>query len=67
MTAQKREQMAPLKKKAQAAEQEIARIQKIIDALDAKLADAKVAADPAAMSATSKERAEALKARARAA
>ncbi|MEQ8283891.1 MAG: ABC-F family ATP-binding cassette domain-containing protein [Parvibaculum sp.] len=66
LAAQKREQMAPLKKKAQAAEQEIARIQKIIDALDAKLADAKVAADPAAMSATSKERAEALKARARA-
>jgi len=66
LAAQKREQMAPLKKKAQAAEQEIARIQKIIDALDAKLADAKVTADPAAMSAASKERADALKARARA-
>ena len=66
LAAQKREQMAPLKKKAQAAEQEIQRIQKIIDALDAKLADPRVAGDPAAMSATAKERAEALRARARA-
>ncbi|PKQ06658.1 MAG: glycosyl transferase family 1 [Alphaproteobacteria bacterium HGW-Alphaproteobacteria-11] len=66
LAAQKREQMAPLKKKAQAAEQEIARIQKIIDALDARLADPAVTADPAAVSATSKERAEALRARARA-
>ncbi len=66
LAAQKREQLAPLKKKAQTAEQEIQRIQKIVDALDAKLADPKVAGDPAAMSATAKERAEALKARARA-
>ncbi|MBX3497604.1 MAG: ABC-F family ATP-binding cassette domain-containing protein [Parvibaculum sp.] len=66
LAAQKREQMAPLKKKAQAAEQEIARIQKIIDALDARLADPAVTADPAAVSAASKERAEALRARARA-
>jgi len=66
LAAQKREQLAPLKKKAQSAEQEIQRIQKIVDALDAKLADPKVAGDPAAMSATAKERAEALKARARA-
>ncbi|MDO8838233.1 MAG: ABC-F family ATP-binding cassette domain-containing protein [Parvibaculum sp.] len=66
LAAQKREQLAPLKRKAQTAEQEIQRIQKIVDALDAKLADPKVAGDPAAMSATAKERAEALKARARA-
>ena len=66
LAAQKREQMAPLKKKAQAAEQEIQRLQKIVDALDAKLVDPKVAADPAAMSATARERAEVLKARARA-
>jgi ATP-binding cassette subfamily F protein 3 len=66
LAAQKREQMAPLKKKAQAAEQEIQRLQKIVDALDAKLADPKVAGDPAAMSATARERAEMLKARARA-
>ncbi|MBX3491077.1 ABC-F family ATP-binding cassette domain-containing protein [Parvibaculum sp.] len=66
LAAQKREQMAPLKKKAQAAEQEIARIQKIIDALDARLTDPAVTADPAAVSAASKDRAEALRARARA-
>ncbi|MEQ8267829.1 MAG: ATP-binding cassette domain-containing protein [Parvibaculum sp.] len=66
LAAQKREQMAPLKKKAQAAEQEVARIQKIVEALTAKLGDPKVAGDPAASAATAKERADALKALARA-
>ena len=66
LAAQKREQMAPLKKKAQAAEQEVARIQKLIEALTAKLGDPKVAGDPAASAATAKERADALKALARA-
>lgn len=66
LAAQKREQMAPLKKKAQTAEQEVGRIQKIVEALTAKLGDPKVAADPAATAATAKERADALKALARA-
>ncbi|MDO9125516.1 MAG: ABC transporter ATP-binding protein, partial [Parvibaculum sp.] len=66
LAAQKREQMAPLKKKAQAAEHEVARIQKLIEALTAKLGDPKVAGDPAATAATAKERADALKALARA-
>jgi ATP-binding cassette subfamily F protein 3 len=62
LAAQKREQIAPLKKKAQEAEKEIARLQKHIETLDAKLADPKVAGDPAAMAATAKERADTLKA-----
>ncbi|MBO6636316.1 MAG: ABC transporter ATP-binding protein, partial [Parvibaculum sp.] len=62
LAAQKREQMAPLRKKAQAAEQEIARLQKAVEALDAKLADPKVSGDAVAMAATAKERADALKA-----
>ncbi len=66
LAAQKREQMAPLKKKAKAAEHEIARLQKLIEVLDGKLADPKVAGDAAATMATAKERGEALKALARA-
>ncbi len=62
LAAQKREQMAPLRKKAQAAEQEIARLQKAVEALDAKLADPKIAGDTAAMTATAKERVDTLKA-----
>lgn len=62
LAAQKREQMAPLRKKAQAAEQEIVRLQKAVAALDGKLAEPKVAADAAAMAATAKERADTLKA-----
>ena len=66
LAAQKREQMAPLKKKAKAAEHDIARLQKAIEVLDGKLADPKVAGDAAATTATAKERGEALKALARA-
>ncbi|HCX69286.1 MAG TPA: glycosyl transferase family 1, partial [Rhodobiaceae bacterium] len=66
LAAQKREQMAPLKKKAQTAEKEIARLQKLVEELDAKLADPKVASDTNAMRATAKERADMLKAVAKA-
>jgi len=66
LAAQKREQMAPLKKKTQAAEKEIARLQKLVEELDAKLADPKVAGDTNAMTATAKERADMLKAVAKA-
>ena len=52
LAAQRREQMAPLKKKAQEAEREIARLQKLVEELDAKLARPEIASDPAAMTAT---------------
>ncbi len=61
LAAQKREQIAPLKKKAQEAEREIARLQKLVEELDAKLARPEIASDPAAMTATAKERADTLK------
>src|SRR5690554_4096926 len=46
LAAQKREQIAPLKKKVQEAEKEIARLQKQIESLDMRLATPEVASDP---------------------
>ncbi len=54
--------MATRQKKAQGAGQEIGRLQKAVEALDARLAETKCAGDTAAMTATAKERVDTLKA-----
>jgi len=62
LAAQKREQIAPLKKMVQEAEKEIARLQKQIESLDMRLATPEVASDPSKMASIAKERADTLKA-----
>src|SRR5690606_11725637 len=62
LAAQKREQIAPLKKKVQAAEKEIARLQKQIETLDMRLATPEVASAPSKTANIAKERADTLKA-----